>query len=108
MGANRTNMGERSTMKLSLCDDHRLGVWGRDETIVDVTGVLNSSIRPTDRMNALIENWERLAPELRDASATTGIPRSRVVFRAPQPRPTKIVAAPVNHGPHRDEMIAAG
>ncbi|MFD7378778.1 MULTISPECIES: fumarylacetoacetate hydrolase family protein [Streptomyces] len=95
-------------MKLSLFDDYRLGVWGRDETIVDVTSVLDGSIRPTDRMNALIENWESLASELRDASATAGIPRSLVVFRAPQPRPTKIVAAPVNHGPHRDEMIAAG
>ncbi|MFE4756790.1 fumarylacetoacetate hydrolase family protein [Streptomyces mirabilis] len=95
-------------MKLSLFNDYRLGVWGLDDTIVDVTSVLDVSIRPTDRMNALIEDWERLESDVRDASATTGVPRSGVVLRAPQPRPTKIVAAPVNHGPHRDEMIAAG
>lgn len=95
-------------MKLSLFDDYRLGVWARDESIVDVTSVLPESTRPWDRMNALIEGWQTLEPEVRDAARSTGIPRSQVAFRAPQPRPSKILAAPVNHGPHREEMIAAG
>ncbi|MCP1415597.1 fumarylacetoacetate hydrolase family protein [Paenarthrobacter sp. A20] len=59
-------------------------------------------------MNMLIEGWQTLEPKMRDAAHSTGIPRSRVTFRAPQPRPSKILAAPVNHGPHREEMIAAG
>ncbi|MFJ8025696.1 fumarylacetoacetate hydrolase family protein [Streptomyces sp. NPDC096311] len=108
MGTVPINSGERSTMKLSLFDDYRLGVWGLDDTIVDVTSALDGSVRPMDRMNALIEDWEKLESEVRDAATTAGVTRSGVVFRAPQPRPTKIVAAPVNHGPHRDEMIAAG
>lgn len=95
-------------MKLSIFDDGRLGVWARDETIVDVTAVLPGSTRPRDRMSALIENWTSLKEKVGNAELGIGVPRSQVTFRAPLPRPSKILAAPVNHGPHRDEMIAAG
>ncbi|MGW1712846.1 fumarylacetoacetate hydrolase family protein [Streptomyces sp. NPDC002156] len=95
-------------MKLSMFDDFRLGVWARDDSIVDVTSVLPETARPSDRMSALIADWARVESEIRDAARSTGRPRSQVTFRPPQPRPSKILAAPVNHGPHREEMIAAG
>jgi 2-keto-4-pentenoate hydratase/2-oxohepta-3-ene-1,7-dioic acid hydratase in catechol pathway len=95
-------------LKLSIFDDYRLGVWARDDSIVDVTSMLPEPTRPSDRMSTLIEHWPKVESEVRDAACGTGVSRSRVTFRAPQPRPSKILAAPVNHGPHRQEMIAAG
>lgn len=94
-------------MKLSLFDDYRLGVWGRAETIVDVTGLIDPAVRPADRMTALIERWEELAPELASAPDIVGTPLAEVRLKAPQPRPTKIVAAPANHAAHGQEMAVA-
>jgi 2-keto-4-pentenoate hydratase/2-oxohepta-3-ene-1,7-dioic acid hydratase in catechol pathway len=95
-------------MKLSVFDDYRLGVWGRDGTIVDVSHLVEPSARAQDRMNCLIEHWPELAAALAAAQATAGIPLSQVTLRAPQPRPTKIVAAPVNHAIHLKEMRDLG
>jgi 2-keto-4-pentenoate hydratase/2-oxohepta-3-ene-1,7-dioic acid hydratase in catechol pathway len=95
-------------MKLSLFEDHRVGVWGRDDTVVDVTSLIDPCARPMDRMNRLIEDWDDLAPALIPAQAAVGTPLSQVRLRAPQPRPTKIVAAPVNHASHQREMALAG
>jgi 2-keto-4-pentenoate hydratase/2-oxohepta-3-ene-1,7-dioic acid hydratase in catechol pathway len=96
-------------MKLSLFDDYRLGVWGAGDTIVDVTHLIDASVRPRDRMNALIEEWDALFPSLaRAAENNSALSIRSPVFRAPQPRPTKIVAAAGNHAVHLQEMQAGG
>jgi len=95
-------------MRLSLFDDYRLGVWGRDETIVDITDLLDAVVRPMDRMNALIERWDELSSVIAPAQHTVGRALDTVTLRAPQPRPTKIVGAPANHAGHQQEMIRDG
>ena len=95
-------------MRLSLFDDYRLGVWGRDDTIVDITELVHAFIRPTDRMNALIERWQEVSLRVAQAQHAVGLRLDAVTFRAPQPRPTKIVGAPANHSGHQREMISAG
>ncbi|MGH9271729.1 MAG: hypothetical protein ACRDZ2_10700, partial [Ilumatobacteraceae bacterium] len=72
-------------MRLSLFDEHRVGVWARQGTIVDVTDVLAEHVRATDRMNALIERWDEVAPAVARAADTVGVDRDVVTFRAPQP-----------------------
>ncbi|MDQ3738334.1 MAG: fumarylacetoacetate hydrolase family protein [Actinomycetota bacterium] len=95
-------------MRLSLFDDHRLGVWGSEGTIVDITDLLAEHVRPADRMNALIERWDELVPTVAEAAGTVGVALGAVTLRAPQPRPTKIVGAPANHAGHQTEMIRQG
>lgn len=95
-------------MKLSLFDDYRLGVWAADDSIVDATGLLPTWVAPAERMNAVIADWDALRPLLESLATGAGRPAGSVRFQAPQPRPTKIIAAPVNHVAHRQEMIEAG
>jgi len=95
-------------MKLSLYDDFRLGVWGRGDSLVDATALVDGATRPGDRMNVLIENWAELEPAVCRLATTVGVPLRSVTLRAAQPRPTKIVAAPVNHLAHQREMFEAG
>jgi 2-keto-4-pentenoate hydratase/2-oxohepta-3-ene-1,7-dioic acid hydratase in catechol pathway len=95
-------------MRLCVFDDFRLGVWGQDATVVDITRLIDPTRRPYDRMNALIERWDELAPEVKDLARQAGAPLARVRLMSPQPRPTKIVAAAANHTAHMREMEASG
>ncbi|WP_229694281.1 fumarylacetoacetate hydrolase family protein [Lentzea pudingi] len=83
-------------------------MWGLRDSIVDISDLIDSSIRPDDRMNALIEHWPQLRPAVEIASRSVGTALSDVVLRAPQPRPTKIVAAAANHAAHLQEMTTRG
>jgi 2-keto-4-pentenoate hydratase/2-oxohepta-3-ene-1,7-dioic acid hydratase in catechol pathway len=56
-------------------------------------------------MTALIAGWHELAGDAaRLAETGPSLDRHAIVVRAPQPRPAKIVAAPVNYRLHQDEM----
>jgi 2-keto-4-pentenoate hydratase/2-oxohepta-3-ene-1,7-dioic acid hydratase in catechol pathway len=92
-------------VRLSVFDDYRLAAWVGDDNLVDLTELVDADLDPARRMTALIEGWERLATAAA-ALVRTGprIPRADVTLCAPQPAPSKIVAAPVNYHSHQQEM----
>jgi 2-keto-4-pentenoate hydratase/2-oxohepta-3-ene-1,7-dioic acid hydratase in catechol pathway len=96
-------------MHLFMFDDYRLGVLAAGDRLADITDLAGAGVRRRDRMTALIENW----PAVRDhvaavAAGASGRPLATAVLRPPQPRPPKIVAAPVNYRLHQAEMGGAG
>src|SRR5215467_2696703 len=95
-------------MRLVLFDDHRLGV-ATAAGVVDVSDLVGEQVPPLDRMNALIAAWGELEPRVEAAAASRpALDREQVVPRAPQPRPSKILAAPVNYRLHQEEMGGEG
>jgi 2-keto-4-pentenoate hydratase/2-oxohepta-3-ene-1,7-dioic acid hydratase in catechol pathway len=91
-------------VRLLMFDDFRLGV-ATDAGVVDVTDFVGDGIPPRDRMTALIASWPALATDVAGAARSRRpLPRSAIVLRAPQPRPPKILAAPVNYRLHQEEM----
>jgi 2-keto-4-pentenoate hydratase/2-oxohepta-3-ene-1,7-dioic acid hydratase in catechol pathway len=91
-------------VRLLMFDDHRVGVV-TNAGVVDVTDLVGDRVLPRERMTVLIARWATLAPDLaRAAGARRAVERSEVVVRAPQPRPSKILAAPVNYRLHQQEM----
>jgi 2-keto-4-pentenoate hydratase/2-oxohepta-3-ene-1,7-dioic acid hydratase in catechol pathway len=96
-------------VRLFMFDDHRLGVLTGKDRIADVTALVGEQARPGDRMTALIADWPRIAADVAAAAAGPGerdLTDAKV--RAPQPRPSKIVAAPVNYRLHQQEMGGDG
>ena len=92
-------------MRLFVFDDFRLGVLGRDGTLQDVSALVPSGLPKLDRMTALIASWPEVADAVAEAADRTGgAAIDTVTVRAPQPRPSKIVAAPVNYRAHQEEM----
>jgi 2-keto-4-pentenoate hydratase/2-oxohepta-3-ene-1,7-dioic acid hydratase in catechol pathway len=85
-------------MQLVHFDDFRLGVLA-GERVVDVTDAIGDAGRsPQRRLEALITNWEELAPALRAPTGRgEGVPLDRVRLRAPVPRPGQLVCAAVNY-----------
>jgi 2-keto-4-pentenoate hydratase/2-oxohepta-3-ene-1,7-dioic acid hydratase in catechol pathway len=55
-------------------------------------------------MTALIESWEEVKAAVEQAVQQADLPLDEVILRAPQPRPGKIIAAPVNYRRHQLEM----
>jgi 2-keto-4-pentenoate hydratase/2-oxohepta-3-ene-1,7-dioic acid hydratase in catechol pathway len=91
-------------VRLLMFDDLRLGV-ATEDGVVDVTDLVGDGVPPRDRMTALIASWRELAVDLAGAVRSRRLlDRSAIVVRAPQPRPSKIVAAPVNYRQHQEEM----
>jgi len=96
-------------VRLFVFDDFRLGVLGRTGDLVDITDLVDDAVQPPDRMTALIAGWVDLAGRVEEAAADSpGSPLADATLRAPQPRPSKIVAAPVNYRRHQQEMGGAG
>jgi len=96
-------------MRLFMFDDYRLGVLTSSRRLADVTGLVGAEVPHRDRMTALIANWPRLRDQVAAAAAgTAGVPLANALIRAPQPRPPKIVAAPVNYRLHQAEMGGTG
>jgi 2-keto-4-pentenoate hydratase/2-oxohepta-3-ene-1,7-dioic acid hydratase in catechol pathway len=98
-------------MRLCVFGEHRLGVLAEAGAVVDITGVVDAAVPALDRMSWLIEHWSRLAGTV-EAAAAGGVagrfPRvSPVTLRAPLPRPSKVIAAPVNYHDHQREMGGA-
>jgi len=90
-------------VRLLHFDDDRLGV-ATGTGVVDLTDLVPATVHPPDRMTALIEGWAHLRPEMERALAREPLDRAKLVVRAPLPRPSKIVAAPVNYRLHQHEM----
>jgi 2-keto-4-pentenoate hydratase/2-oxohepta-3-ene-1,7-dioic acid hydratase in catechol pathway len=97
-------------MRLFVFNDYRLGVLTASGRLADITGLAGTGVPHRDRMTALIANWPGIQERVAAAATadTSGLPVTKVVIRAPQPRPPKIVAAPVNYRLHQQEMGGVG
>lgn len=97
-------------MRLFVFNDYRLGVLTASGRLADITELAGTNLPARDRMTTLIANWPDICDRVSAAAAvdTVGIPVAEAVIRAPQPRPPKIVAAPVNYRLHHLEMGGAG
>jgi 2-keto-4-pentenoate hydratase/2-oxohepta-3-ene-1,7-dioic acid hydratase in catechol pathway len=86
-------------MKLVLFNDFRLGVI-RDSRVVDAMEVMKGLHfrRPQDMMEEVIIRWDEFKPKIEDAiRGKRGVPFEEVRFRAPVPRPPKLICAAVNY-----------
>ncbi len=86
-------------MKLVHFNNYRLGVLKGDR-VVDVTSVVQDipHVGPHDRMSRLIERFDQYRGKLEQAAQSgQGIPMEQVRFRAPVPKPGKIVAMAGNY-----------
>ena len=91
-----------------MFDDYRLGVTTISERLRDITHLVPADTAPLGRMTALIATWDDVSPEVaKIADSDDGVDLGSVLIRAPQPRPSKIVAAPVNYRKHQEEMGGA-
>ena len=92
-------------MRLYMFNDHKLGVAGPNGDLHDVTRFVPEGVCPYHRMTALITSWDSAHDALNELSRRDGpIPLHDVVVGAPQPAPSKIVAAPVNYRAHHAEL----
>jgi 2-keto-4-pentenoate hydratase/2-oxohepta-3-ene-1,7-dioic acid hydratase in catechol pathway len=95
-------------MRLYAFDDHQLGVLSAAGRLADITALVGPNVAPRDRMTALISGWAELSDDVRTAAgAPGGTALSDAHLLAPQPRPGKIIAAPVNYRLHQQEMGGA-
>jgi 2-keto-4-pentenoate hydratase/2-oxohepta-3-ene-1,7-dioic acid hydratase in catechol pathway len=86
-------------MKLVLFNDYQLGVLQNNRVVDAMAAVAGRSFRrPQDLMEEVIINWATMKPRIEAAIAgQPGVALDRVKFRAPVPRPTKLICAAVNY-----------
>lgn len=95
-------------MRIAAFGDKRLGVVGSDDTIVDITDVLQQyePLGPEDMLPDLITHFEELKPELESRAATGGgTPLSETKLDSPVTRPTKIVCLMGNYREGTDRAL---
>lgn len=81
-------------MRIATFDNQRMGVVAKDDTMVDVTDLLEhyDPLGPEDLLPDLITHYGELKGELeRRADAGGGTPLDQVKLRSPLARPTKII-----------------
>ncbi|HLT20301.1 MAG TPA: fumarylacetoacetate hydrolase family protein [Thermomicrobiales bacterium] len=81
-------------MRIATFDEGRIGVVANDDTIIDVTDLLEQydPIEQADMLPDLITHFEELRPELESRiSAGGGKPLADVKLQSPLTRPTKII-----------------
>lgn len=87
-------------MRIAAFDDDRIGVIGSDDTVVDVTDLLQQydPIDAADLMPDLITHYDDLKSELEQrAAAGGGKPLGEVKLQSPLKRPTKIICLQGNY-----------
>src|SRR6184192_1402166 len=87
-------------MKLLYFNDFRLGVLKGDNSVVDVTAVVQDipHVGPGDLMNGLIERFASYRSKLEQAVAQgQGVPLASVRIRPPLPKPATIDCMAVNY-----------
>lgn len=95
-------------MRVAMFDDDRLGVLGVDETVVDVTDLLQQfdPIEAADLLPDLIQHFEHLRPELqRRAADGGGKALDAVQLRSPLKRPSKIICLIGNYREGTDRPL---
>src|SRR5918996_6127429 len=87
-------------MKILYFDDFKLGVLKGDNSIVDVSSVVQDipHVGPGDLINGLIERFSSYRQKLDQAVAQgQGVPLASVRIRPPLPKPTNIDCMAVNY-----------
>src|SRR5215216_1151048 len=87
-------------MKILFFDDFKLGVLKGDNTVVDVSAVVQDipHIGPGDLISGLIERFASYRSKLEQAAAQgQGVPLASVRIRPPLPKPTNIDCMAVNY-----------
>src|SRR5213595_499694 len=96
----RKRAGEHPQMKILYFNDFRLGVLKGDNSVVDVTAIVQDipHTGPGDLMNGLIERFSSYRQKLEQAVAQgQGVPLASVRIRPPLPKPTTIDCMAVNY-----------
>lgn len=87
-------------MKILYFDDFKLGVLKGDNSVVDVSAVVQDipHVGPGDLINGLIERFASYRGKLEQAAAQgQGVPLASVRIRPPLPKPTNIDCMAVNY-----------
>src|SRR5215467_9773598 len=87
-------------MKILYFNDFRLGVLKGDNSVVDVTAIVQDipHVGPGDLMNGLIERFSSYRQKLEQAAAQgQGVPLASVRIRPPLPKPANIDCMAVNY-----------
>lgn len=95
-------------MRIAMFDAGKVGVVANDDTIVDVTDLLQQydPLDPADLVPDLINHFEQLKPELESrAAAGAGAPIAQADIHAPLVRPTKIICLIGNYREGTDRPI---
>lgn len=92
-------------MKLALFNDFKLGIV-QEEHVYDVSDVVNwDQNRPQESLEKLMADFDELKGKIEQALSTApSFAVADVRLRPPVPRPSKVIAAPVNYYLHQDEM----
>ena len=86
-------------MKLVLFNEFSLGVI-KDGRVVDAMAAMDGQKfrRPQDMIEDVIIGWDEFRPKIEAAIAgKDGVPIESVRFRAPVPKPAKLICAAVNY-----------
>jgi 2-keto-4-pentenoate hydratase/2-oxohepta-3-ene-1,7-dioic acid hydratase in catechol pathway len=95
-------------MRIAAFDDDRIGVVGRDDTVVDCTDLLQQydPLSPQDLLPDLIVHYDELKSELeRRIAAGGGRALSEVRLRSPIGRPSKIICLMGNYREGTDRPL---
>jgi len=95
-------------MRIAMFDDHRVGVVGNDDKVVDATDLVRryDPLGPEDLLPDLIIHFDELRPELeRLAAGGGGKPLDSVRLRAPFVRPGKIICLMGNYREGTDRPL---
>jgi len=95
-------------MRIVAFDDGKLGVVANDETVVDVTDLLQQfdPLGAADLLPDLITHFDELRPELeRKVAAGGGKPLAQVKLNSPLTRPAKIVCLMGNYREGADRPL---
>jgi 2-keto-4-pentenoate hydratase/2-oxohepta-3-ene-1,7-dioic acid hydratase in catechol pathway len=95
-------------MRIATFDDTRIGIVANDETVVDVTDLLQQfePLGPEDLLPDLITHFDTLRPELeRKVAAGGGRPLDEVQLRSPLTRPSKIICLMGNYREGTDRPL---
>jgi len=95
-------------MRIVMFDEDRIGIVGNDETVVDITDLLEQfePLGPEDLLPDLITHFDDLRGELeRRAAAGGGLPLAEARLRSPLTRPSKIICLMGNYREGTDRPL---
>lgn len=92
-------------MKIALFNDFKIGVV-KSERVYDISTIVNwDSTKPQDSLEKVIFEFNELKGKIEaQLENVDSYALSEVKLNPPVPKPSKIVAAPVNYFLHQDEM----